>query len=153
MVGNNKLQFLQIIAENCMAWVQCPLAVRDSVSSSSGWSLASGARLNAHPSISTWSRTQPGWVTKQGLRAGWHQLDTSPWMGWFDFEGMQPLLPSVALAYGCTVILGERVIKHWNGLPNEMVEAPSLEIFKSLDMALSAIVWFIRWSLVTGWTQ
>lgn len=47
----------------------------------------------------------------------------------------------------------ERVMKHWNGVSKEMVEALSLEMFKRLAMALSAIVWLTQWSLVTGWTQ
>jgi len=35
-----------------------------------------------------------------------------------------------------------RVVKHWNGLPREVVEAPSLETFKArLDGALSSLVW------------
>ncbi|KFQ03794.1 hypothetical protein N330_02923, partial [Leptosomus discolor] len=34
-----------------------------------------------------------------------------------------------------------RVVKHWNRLPREVVEAPSLEIFKiRLDRALSNLV-------------
>ncbi|KFP13675.1 hypothetical protein Z169_08016, partial [Egretta garzetta] len=34
-----------------------------------------------------------------------------------------------------------RVVKHWNGLPKEVVEAPSLETFKArLDGALSNLV-------------
>ncbi|KFP14437.1 hypothetical protein Z169_04177, partial [Egretta garzetta] len=34
-----------------------------------------------------------------------------------------------------------RVVKHWNGLPREMVEAPSLETFKArLDGALSNLI-------------
>ncbi|KFR09457.1 hypothetical protein N306_02438, partial [Opisthocomus hoazin] len=34
-----------------------------------------------------------------------------------------------------------RVVKHWNGLPREAVEAPSLDTFKArLDGALSNLV-------------
>jgi len=35
-----------------------------------------------------------------------------------------------------------RVVKHWNTLPREAVEAPSLEMFNArLDGALSNLVW------------
>ncbi|KFV92498.1 hypothetical protein N327_11825, partial [Fulmarus glacialis] len=34
-----------------------------------------------------------------------------------------------------------RVVKHWNRLPREVVDAPSLEVFKArLDGALSSLV-------------
>jgi len=35
----------------------------------------------------------------------------------------------------------ERVIKHWNRLPRELLESPSLEVFKRrVDMPLSDMV-------------
>jgi len=43
-----------------------------------------------------------------------------------------------------------RVVKHWHGLPSEVVEAPSLETFKArLDRALSNLIW-LRISLLTA---
>ena len=35
----------------------------------------------------------------------------------------------------------QRVVTHWNGLPTEIVDAPSLEAFKArLDVALGSLV-------------
>jgi len=42
------------------------------------------------------------------------------------------------------------VVKHWKGLPREVVEASSLETFKArLDGALSNLVW-LKMSLLTA---
>jgi len=44
-----------------------------------------------------------------------------------------------------------RVVKHWNRLPSEVVEAPPLETFKArLDRALSNLVWLKMSLLTTG---
>ena len=38
-------------------------------------------------------------------------------------------------------VFTQRVVMHWNGLPKEAVDAPSLEAFKArLDVALGSLV-------------
>ena len=38
----------------------------------------------------------------------------------------------------------QRVVKHWYSLPNEAVDASSLEAFKArLDVALGSLVWWL----------
>jgi len=55
----------------------------------------------------------------------------------------------VAIGQGAMALFEGRV-KHWNGLPREVVEAPSLETFKArLDGALSNLVW-LKMSLLTA---
>ena len=45
----------------------------------------------------------------------------------------------------------QRVVMHWNGLPKEAVDAPSLEAFKAeLDVALSSLVWWLATLHIAG---
>jgi len=45
-----------------------------------------------------------------------------------------------------------RVTEHWNRLPGEVVESPSLEIFKTgLDKVLCSLIW-VTLLLQEGWT-
>jgi len=44
-----------------------------------------------------------------------------------------------------------RVVKHWNRLPREAVDVPSLAVFKArLDGALSTLVWWKMSLLMAG---
>jgi len=45
----------------------------------------------------------------------------------------------------------QRVVKHWNRLPKEAVDAPSLEAFKArLDVALGSLVWWLATLYIAG---
>ena len=45
----------------------------------------------------------------------------------------------------------QRVVTHWNRLPKEAVDAPSLEAFKArLDVALGSLVWWLATLHIAG---
>ena len=45
----------------------------------------------------------------------------------------------------------QRVVMHWNRLPKEVVDAPSLEAFKArLDVALGSLVWWLATLHIEG---
>ena len=45
----------------------------------------------------------------------------------------------------------QRVVMHWNRLPKEVVDTPSLEAFKArLDVALGSLVWWLATLHLTG---
>ena len=45
----------------------------------------------------------------------------------------------------------QRVVTHWNRLPMEVVDAPSLEAFKArLDVALGSLVWWLATLHIAG---
>jgi len=48
-------------------------------------------------------------------------------------------------------LFAQRVVMHWNRLPKEVVEAPSLEAFKArLDVALGSLVWWLAILHIAG---
>ena len=45
----------------------------------------------------------------------------------------------------------QRVVTHWNRLPKEAVDAPTLEAFKArLDVALGSLVWWLATLHIAG---
>ena len=45
----------------------------------------------------------------------------------------------------------QRVVMHWNRLPKEVVDVPSLEAFKArLDVALGSLVWWLATLHIAG---
>ena len=45
----------------------------------------------------------------------------------------------------------QRVVTHWNRLPKEVVDAPSLQAFKArLDVALGSLVWWLATLPIAG---
>ena len=48
-------------------------------------------------------------------------------------------------------VFTQRVVTHWNRLPKEAVDAPSLEAFKArLDVALGSLVWWLATLHIAG---
>ena len=48
-------------------------------------------------------------------------------------------------------VFTQSVVTHWNRLPEEVVDAPSLEAFKArLDVALGSLVWWLVTLHVAG---
>ena len=45
----------------------------------------------------------------------------------------------------------QKAVTHWNSLPKEVVDAPSLEAFKArLDVALGSLVWWLAMLHIAG---
>ena len=45
----------------------------------------------------------------------------------------------------------QRVVTHWNRLPKEAVDAPSMQAFKArLDVALGSLVWWLATLHIPG---
>jgi len=48
-------------------------------------------------------------------------------------------------------IYTQRVLRHWNRLSKEVVDAPSLQAFKArLDVALGSLVWWLATLHIAG---
>ena len=61
-------------------------------------------------------------------------------------------VPEMYMVSTCTYTAGlQRVVTHWNRLPKEAVDAPSLQAFKArLDVALGSLVWWLATLHIAG---
>ena len=97
----------------------------------------------------------------------WEEPRDSPWAPMRWMSGQWPPVQSLYLQRGETVAVSHgkfhlnmrknffplRVTEHWNRLPREVVDSPSLEIFKThLDKVLCSLLW-VTLLRQEGWTR